>query len=133
MAEILILGAGLGGLGTAMLVAREGHQVTVLERDPVAPPRPEHADAAWETGRGAASTSSGCRISCCPAGGACAGGTARGPVPAGAAGALQLNMLAQLPAARRGPMRDGDERFDTVTARRPVLEAALSAAPKPPG
>ena len=37
-----------------------------------------------------------------------------------------LNPVAVLPAARRGPMRDGDERFDTVTARRPVLEAALS-------
>ena len=46
MARILILGAGLSGLCTAMLVAREGHEVTVLERDPAAPPPPEHADAA---------------------------------------------------------------------------------------
>ena len=46
--RILILGAGLSGLCTAMLVAREGYQVTVLERDPAVPPRPERADAAWE-------------------------------------------------------------------------------------
>ncbi len=38
MAEILVLGAGLGGLSTAMLLARDGHQVTVLERDPAEPP-----------------------------------------------------------------------------------------------
>src|SRR5438094_9948914 len=48
MTRILILGAGLGGLCTAMLLARDGHEVTVLERDPVGPPPPEHADAAWE-------------------------------------------------------------------------------------
>jgi len=134
MARILILGAGLGGLCTAMLVAREGHQVTVLERDLAAPPPPEQADAAWD------------------------GWPRRGVnqfrlphfmmprwwdrlrtelpevrYPLEAAGALHLNTVAMLPAARRGPMRDGDERFDTVTARRPVLEAALSAAAEAAG
>jgi phytoene dehydrogenase-like protein len=38
MAEILVLGAGLTGLTTAMLLARDGHDVTVLERDPADPP-----------------------------------------------------------------------------------------------
>src|SRR3712207_8105006 len=38
VAEILVLGAGLGGLSTAMLLARDGHQVTILERDPAEPP-----------------------------------------------------------------------------------------------
>jgi len=134
MARILILGAGLGGLCTAMLVAREGHQVTVLERDLAAPPPPEQADAAWD------------------------GWPRRGVnqfllphfmmprwwdrlrtelpavrYPLEAAGALHLNTVAVLPAARRGPMRDGDERFETVTARRPVLEAALSAAAEAAG
>ena len=134
MARILILGAGLSGLCTAMLVAREGHEVTVLERDPAAPPPPEHADAAWE------------------------GWPRRGVNqfrlphfmmprwwsllraelpetrhPLEAAGALHLNTVTVLPAARRGPMRDGDEQFETVTARRPVLEAALSAAAEAAG
>ena len=40
MAEILVLGAGLTGLTTAMLLARDGHDVTVLERDPAEPPPP---------------------------------------------------------------------------------------------
>ena len=37
MAEILVLGAGLNGLVTAMLLARDGHSVTILERDDAAP------------------------------------------------------------------------------------------------
>ena len=37
MAEVLVLGAGLNGLATAMLLARDGHRVTVLERDAAEP------------------------------------------------------------------------------------------------
>src|SRR6201994_2780207 len=48
VAEILVLGAGLCGLSTAMLLARDGNQVTVLERDPSAPPEPAQAWEAWE-------------------------------------------------------------------------------------
>src|SRR2546423_15245585 len=48
VAEILVLGAGLCGLSTAMLLARDGHQVTVLERDPAAAPEPAQAWEAWE-------------------------------------------------------------------------------------
>ena len=33
MADILIVGAGICGLGTAFLLARDGHDVTVLEKD----------------------------------------------------------------------------------------------------
>jgi 2-polyprenyl-6-methoxyphenol hydroxylase-like FAD-dependent oxidoreductase len=43
-----------------------------------------------------------------------------------AAGGLRLNLLSMLPASQRGPWRDGDDRFETVTGRRPVVEAALA-------
>src|SRR5262250_2232591 len=33
MAKALIIGAGICGLGTSLLLARDGHEVTVLERD----------------------------------------------------------------------------------------------------
>src|ERR1700730_11169877 len=49
MARIVVTGAGISGLTTSMLLARDGHQVTVLERDP-APPPPDPTSAwdAWE-------------------------------------------------------------------------------------
>ena len=50
----LILGAGICGLGTALLLARDGHEVTVLERDP--DQMPDSPQAAWDhwTRRGVA-------------------------------------------------------------------------------
>jgi len=37
------------GLATALLVAKQGHDVTVLERDPEPPPKtPGEANGAWD-------------------------------------------------------------------------------------
>lgn len=38
MARIVVVGGGIGGLSLALLLGREGHQVTVCERDPAAVP-----------------------------------------------------------------------------------------------
>lgn len=46
MADIVVCGGSVIGLVTAMLLAREGHDVTVLERDSA--PVPDSIDAAWE-------------------------------------------------------------------------------------
>ena len=43
--DVVIVGAGIGGLGSALMLGKAGHRVTLLERDP-APP--EDADEAWE-------------------------------------------------------------------------------------
>lgn len=44
--QIVIVGSGICGLGTALLLARDGHDVTMLERD--ADPLPPTAAAAWD-------------------------------------------------------------------------------------
>ncbi len=43
---IVIIGGGICGLGTALLLARDGHEVTVLEHD--ADPTPASLHAAWD-------------------------------------------------------------------------------------
>ncbi len=47
MAEIVVVGAGIAGLGSALMLGRAGHQVTVLERDST--PFPESPEAAFES------------------------------------------------------------------------------------
>ena len=46
MSNTIVLGAGLSGLAAGMMLARDGHRVTVLERD--AAPVPDSPEAAWE-------------------------------------------------------------------------------------
>ena len=43
---IVVVGGGICGLGAALLLARDGHDVTVLEHD--ADPVPATPHAAWE-------------------------------------------------------------------------------------
>ena len=38
MARIVVIGGGLIGLATATMVAKLGHDVAILERDPAPPP-----------------------------------------------------------------------------------------------
>lgn len=49
MAEIVVIGAGIAGTATALLLAREGHSVTMLDRDPG--PLPTGVDEAWDEWR----------------------------------------------------------------------------------
>ena len=48
MADVVITGGGVAGLTAAMLLAGDGHEVTVLERDPAPPPAPTEAWDSWE-------------------------------------------------------------------------------------
>jgi 2-polyprenyl-6-methoxyphenol hydroxylase-like FAD-dependent oxidoreductase len=47
--HVVVVGAGVSGLGAALMLARQGHQVTVVERDDT--PTPDSADAAFEWDR----------------------------------------------------------------------------------
>ncbi len=67
MSSIVVCGGSVVGLSTAMLLAADGHDVTVLEGDP-APPPDRVADA-WERWDAAASPSSTSRTTCSPASG----------------------------------------------------------------
>jgi 2-polyprenyl-6-methoxyphenol hydroxylase-like FAD-dependent oxidoreductase len=133
MAEVVVVGGGVVGLCGGLLLARDGHRVTLLERDPAPPP--VASDDAWT------------------------GWERRGvnqfhmlhyflprfreileaelPDVAAAlsgAGALRTNVITSLPAEVSGGPRPGDERFTALTGRRPVVESAISqVARREPG
>src|SRR5205085_2561362 len=48
MASIVVCGGSVIGLASAMMLARDGHRVTVLERDAAPPPPAEAAVQAWD-------------------------------------------------------------------------------------
>ena len=134
MAEILVLGAGLTGLTTAMLLARDGHDVTVLERDAADPPgdAPAAAWTGWDRGGVAQFHQLHLML---PRWREVMETELPGVLDAlRAAGGLDHNALHHRPVAQTGGWQPGDERFGLVTARRPVLEAAVaSAAARCPG
>jgi len=122
MATITILGAGLAGLTTAMLLNRDGHEVTVLERDPAAP-----TEEPWDRWERPGVNQFRLPHYLLPRWWAELCATLPDAAEAVlAAGATRINPLTALPFERRGPIRDDDGRFETVTARRPVLEAVLA-------
>jgi 2-polyprenyl-6-methoxyphenol hydroxylase-like FAD-dependent oxidoreductase len=110
-----------------MLLARDGHDVTVLERDPAPPPAA--AEASW-TGWERAGVAQFHQLHLMlPRWREVMEAELPDVLDAlRAAGGLDLNVLHQRPAAQTGGWQPGDERFGTVTARRPVVEAALATA-----
>lgn len=133
-ARVVIVGAGPVGLATAMLLARDGLEVTVLEKD--AHPTPATVLEAWERWE--------------------RGGVAqfrqfhfmqarfrhlldaefpevRDEIVA--LGGRRFSLIEALPRslADRSP-REGDDRFETITGRRPLLECAFArVAERTPG
>lgn len=127
MGQVVVIGGGPIGLASGMLLARSGHKVTVLERDPQGPP--EDIDAAW-------------------------GGWDRGGVAQFRqvhfmqprfrhlldaefpdvreelehSGGTRFSPFRLAPAITDRVARPGDERFETLTARRPVIELAFARA-----
>jgi len=125
MAGIVVTGGGVAGLTTAVLLAGDGHHVTVLERDATVAPTPSEAWDVWER-RGVNQFrllhffAPRFRIEL------------ERELPhvvkaLEAAGALRFSPIAGAPVELTGGVRDGDDDFESVTGRRPVVEAVLSA------
>jgi hypothetical protein len=128
VARIVVMGGGVVALGSAMLLAGDGHEVIVLERDP-APPPDDPADA-WE--RWERPGLNQFRLPHAFLGGFRAVLEAELPEVAKdleSAGALRLNFIRDvMPEAMTGGWRDGDERYEWLTGRRVLVEAVLAAA-----
>lgn len=125
MARIVIIGAGVVGLGTAMLLAGDGHQVTVLERDPISPPEPVEAWERWQR-----PGLNQFRLPHFFLAGFRSVVDAELPEVSGAlraAGALRLNVIGDAPREMTGGWRDGDDCYELLTGRRPVVEAVIAA------
>ena len=124
MARIVIIGAGVVGLGTAMLLADDGHQVTVLERDPISPPEPVEAWERWQR-----PGLNQFRLPHFFLAGFRSVVDAELPEVSGAlraAGALRLNVIGDAPREMTGGWRDGDDCYELLTGRRPVVEAVIA-------
>lgn len=126
--KIVVLGAGISGLVAGTMLARDGHEVTLLERDPE--PVPESIEAAWEAWARAGVVQFRQAHYLQPRGRAVLEQELPDVAAAlAAAGAMRFDVLNVMPPtiADREP-RPGDERFPTLTARRPVLEQVLGRA-----
>lgn len=124
MARIVVIGSGVVGSCAAMMLARDDHDVTVVERDPAPPPEPEAAWSTWER-RGV--NQFRMLHFFLPRFRAVMEENLPEVVAAfHDAGAVVVNPLRDAPPQVTGGFRAGDERFDAVTARRPVGEAAIA-------
>ena len=122
MPRIVVIGGGIVGLSMAMMLAKQGHEVIVLERDGGdVPGSPDEAWQGWNR-HGVAQFRQPHYLH---AAGRQILDAALPEVTQGllGAGATAFDMLALMPPfiEDRTP-REGDERFVTVTGRRPVIE-----------
>jgi 2-polyprenyl-6-methoxyphenol hydroxylase-like FAD-dependent oxidoreductase len=128
MARIIVLGGGVCGLSAGMMLARDGHEVTVLERD--SDPVPESVEDAWEKWSRDGVTQFRLAHFLQP-GGRVVLEEALPDVFEGlvSAGAMRLDVLGLAPPnLTEGSPRAGDERFVTYTARRTTFEQVLGKA-----
>jgi 2-polyprenyl-6-methoxyphenol hydroxylase-like FAD-dependent oxidoreductase len=124
VASIIVVGGGIVGLGASLMLARDGHKVTVLERDPAPPPSP---DAAWDGWDRRGVNQFRLLHFFQPRYREVMEANAPDVVTALLdAGALVVNPFRDAPVEVTGGFRAGDESHDAVTARRPVAEAAIA-------
>ncbi|GAB2967085.1 FAD-dependent oxidoreductase [Streptomyces pseudoechinosporeus] len=134
MVHTIVLGAGPTGLVTAMMLAAEGQRVTVLDRDP-SPPKGEAA-AIWNDWKRPGVHQFPQPHILLPGGFHLLAAEFPAVVDRVIGlGASRHNMISgAYGVGKTGSRQPEDDRFDTVAARRPVLEAALlTEAERTPG
>ena len=125
MARIVGIGGGVCGLTTALLLARQGHDVVVLERDAAAVPA--SADDAWASWERRGVNQFRMIHLFAPRFRGLLGAEAPEVLDeAVALGALEFDVMRLVPDDLIGGYREDDARFTSLAARRPVLEAALA-------
>ena len=125
MADIVVIGGGMGGLSTALLLAGDGHDVTVLERDPAPPPAA--ADAAWDDWDRKGVNQFRMIHYFLPRFRQIVEAELPDVVKAlDADGVLRFNPVMSAPDFVTGGYREGDERFEALTGRRPMVEGAFA-------
>ncbi|MDH3683278.1 MAG: tryptophan 7-halogenase, partial [Acidimicrobiia bacterium] len=123
--EVVIIGGGLCGLLTGMLLAGDGHDVLVLERDPAEPPA--QATEAWHGWERRSIRQFHMGHFFLPRFRTELDAHLPRVIDALAeAGAISLNPIQSMPEELSGGWRDGDERFEALTGRRPVVEATVA-------
>jgi 2-polyprenyl-6-methoxyphenol hydroxylase-like FAD-dependent oxidoreductase len=127
MAEIIVIGGGIGGLSTASLLAKQGHDITVLERDPAPPPA--SGPEAWDSWERHGVNQFRMIHYFLPR----FRSIAEAELPElvkelDADGVLRINPLADAPVEVTGGFREEDRQFDAMTGRRPMVEAAFARA-----
>lgn len=134
MARIVILGAGACGLAGGLMLARDGHEVMIFERDEA--PVPGSAAQAWEEWSRDGVTQFRQAHFLQSAGRLVLEETLPDVLAAlVSAGATRFDALEQMPPWLADSVPSpGDERFVTLTARRPVIDQVLAqAANREPG
>jgi 2-polyprenyl-6-methoxyphenol hydroxylase-like FAD-dependent oxidoreductase len=121
----VVVGAGPIGLATAILLARDGYQVTVVEKD--AQPAPASAAEAWERWeRTGVAQFRQAHIMHAKFRHVLDAELPQVRKRIEELGGRRFSLISVLPPSVAGKPRQGDERFETLTGRRPVLECAFA-------
>jgi flavin-dependent dehydrogenase len=122
----VIVGAGVVGLGAALLLCGDGHEVTVLERDAeAAPAGTEEIWGAWQ--RKGVNQFRLPHFFLARYGRLLDSELPEVKKTLVAAGAVCLNPVLDAPEAIRGAAREEDSAFECITGRRCVVEASVAS------
>jgi flavin-dependent dehydrogenase len=122
----VIVGAGVVGLGAALVLCGDGHDVTVLERDAEAPPA--GAAEIWDSWpRKGVSQFRLPHFFLARYRALLEAELPEVKEELVAAGAIRLNPVLEAPESVRGPVREEDGAFECISGRRCVVEAAVAS------